>query len=211
MSKRYILGLDASTKTIGVALYEDLGKSGKLAYLTAITPKVKKSNLKMEMLFDKAKVFKESFLDKYKDFNITNIVIEEPLLGSNNIYTVATLLRYNTLIADACYKTFNIVPEFISSYDSRKYAFPELMGKRMFKKDGTPLPESKIEKSEPVLFGSYPYDVDKKMIVWEKVDELEPAVQWIHDKKGKLKAESFDMSDAITCVQGYMKKNMFWT
>ena len=36
-----ILGLDVSTKTIGIALFEDNGEGGKLQLLTHITPKVK--------------------------------------------------------------------------------------------------------------------------------------------------------------------------
>ena len=36
-----ILGLDVSTKTIGISLFEDFGESGKLQLLTHITPKVK--------------------------------------------------------------------------------------------------------------------------------------------------------------------------
>ena len=36
-----ILGLDVSTKTIGVSIFEDLGDHGKLQLLTHITPKVK--------------------------------------------------------------------------------------------------------------------------------------------------------------------------
>ena len=36
-----ILGLDVSTKTIGISLFEDNGESGKLQMLTHITPKVK--------------------------------------------------------------------------------------------------------------------------------------------------------------------------
>ena len=39
--KKYILGLDVSTKTIGIALYEDLGDKGALIVLTHVTPKIK--------------------------------------------------------------------------------------------------------------------------------------------------------------------------
>ena len=36
-----ILGLDVSTKTIGIAIFEDSGENGKLQLLTHITPKIK--------------------------------------------------------------------------------------------------------------------------------------------------------------------------
>ena len=41
--------------------------------------------------------FKEK-IEGYKDLNIVKVVIEEPLLNSNNIWTVGTLLRYNSKI-----------------------------------------------------------------------------------------------------------------
>jgi hypothetical protein len=103
-----------------------------------------------------------------------------------------------------------IVPEFISSYDARKYAFPELMAIRKSKKDGTPLAEKQIAKNSPVLFGEFPFDVDKKYVLWEKVAELEPQVTWFYDKNNKLKKETFDTSDAYTAARGYMNKIEVW-
>jgi hypothetical protein len=91
------------------------------------------------------------------------------------------------MISKSVYDTLGVVPEFISSYDARKYAFPELMAVRRFKKDGTPLTEKAIEKNTPVLFGDYPFDIDKKMVIFEKVCDLEPQVVWFYDKKYKLK------------------------
>ena len=50
-----ILGLDVSTKTIGISLFEDKGESGKLQMLTHITPKVKpKPKDNIELLIKKA-------------------------------------------------------------------------------------------------------------------------------------------------------------
>jgi RNase H-fold protein (predicted Holliday junction resolvase) len=54
--KKYILGLDVSTKTIGIALYEDLGDKGALTVLTHVTPKIKPAPTnKNEELFKKIK------------------------------------------------------------------------------------------------------------------------------------------------------------
>jgi hypothetical protein len=113
------------------------------------------------------------------------------------------------MISKSVYDTIGVVPDFISSYDARKYAFPELMAIRRFKKDGTPLNEKQIAKNEPVLFGAYEFDVDKKFVLWEKVCELEPQVIWLYDKKNKLKKESFDLSDAYVAGLGYMNKTGF--
>lgn len=215
----FILALDVSTSTIGIALFEDLGTKGKLSWLSHVSPKVKpQPESKMEELFRKIEIFESEFLLKthelfggsLKDLGITRVVIEEPLLQSNNVYTIATLLRFNGMISKSIYDTLGIVPEFISSYDARKYAFPELMAVRTSKKDGTKLNEKQIAKNQPVLFGGYPFDVDKKYILWEKTSELEPAVVWLFDKNNKLKKETFDMSDAYTAARGYMNKIGKW-
>lgn len=208
MSK--VLGLDVSTKTIGISLFDI--KDGKLILLTHVTPKIKGIDKlsDIEVLIKKAQVFEEEFLEKYADEDIEKVIIEEPLLGSNNVYTMATLIRFNGMISRSVYETLNVVPEFISSYDSRKYAFPELMQKRSVNKKGESYTEKEIEKSKPVLFGAYPFDVDKKMVIWEKVSELEPQIVWFYDKNHKLKKENFDMTDAYACVRGAMNKQSLW-
>lgn len=209
--KNLILGLDVSTKTIGIALFEDLGESGNLKLLTHVTPNVKpKPESNIQMLFEKARIFDEEFLNKYSNVGISRVIIEEPLLRSNNVNTVATLLRFNGMIARAIYDTLHIVPEFISSYDARKFGFPELMEVRTSNKKGQPYTEKEISKKEPVLFGGYDWDVDKKMIVWEKVADLEPQITWLHTRTKTLKKENFDMSDSYICVIGYMHKNGYW-
>lgn len=208
---QFLLALDVSTSTIGIALFEDMGDRGELKLLHHVSPKVKpKPENKMEELFKKVEIFEQEFLKHYSDFGITRVVIEEPLLQSNNVYTIATLLRFNGMISKSVYDTIGVVPEFISSYDARKFAFPELMAVRKFKKDGTPLAEKAIAKNSPVLFGEYPFDVDKKYVLWEKVAELEPQVTWFYDKNNKLKKETFDTSDAYVAGIGYMQKHEIW-
>lgn len=183
-----ILGLDVSTKTIGFALFEL--SSSKLLELTHFSPKIKpQPEDKFEELLKKADAFK-NHLEKYKNIGITRVIIEEPLLNSNNLYTVGTLLRYNTMILKICYDILGVVPTFISTYNARKYAFPDLM---------TP-----NEKGKIVLFGKYPKDIDKKKIIWEHVNVLFPEVDWQKDKKGNIRKECFDEADAVTCVVGYV-------
>ena len=205
----FLLSLDVSTSTIGIALFEI--ETGKLKLLHHVSPKVKPlPESKMEELFKKVEIFEQEFLSNYTNFGITKVVIEEPLLQSNNVYTIATLLRFNGMISRSVYDTLGVTPEFISSYDARKYAFPELMAVRRFKKDGSPLNEKQITKNQPVLFGAYDFNVDKKFVLWEKVCELEPQVVWLYDKKNKLKKESFDLSDAYVAGLGFMNKMSFW-
>ena len=189
-----VLGLDVSTKTIGFALF-DL-QSQELLELTHVSPIPKpKTDNKIEELLLKSDLFKVK-IDQYKNMGITHVVIEEPLLNSNNVYTIGILLRYNTLITKQIYDTLGVVPEFISTYNSRKFAFPELVQKN--------------DKNKFVLFGGYPKDIDKKMIVWERVAKKEPQITWVYTKNNTLKKECFDMSDAYACVVGHMKQKSIW-
>lgn len=207
----FVLGLDVSTKTIGIALFEDNGNSGSLKLLHHVTPKIKpKPKNKMQELFEKARIFEDEFLINYKDFGITKVIIEEPLLRSNNVNTVATLLRFNGMISRAVYDMLGIVPEFVSSYDARKYAFPELMAKRTGTRAGKMFSEKEMEKKNPVLFGGLPFDIDKKQIIFDKVYDLEPQITWLYSKNNTLKVENFDMTDAYAAVKGYMNMTNVW-
>ena len=186
-NKPKILGLDISTKTIGFALFDISGS--KLLELTHFSPKIKpQPEDKLEELMMKANAF-QKVLDNYKDMGITRVIIEEPLLNSNNVYTVGTLLRYNTLICKLIYDNFQIVPTFVSTYNARKFAFPDLVRPN--------------DKGRNVLFGGYPKDIDKKQVIWEHVNSLFPEVNWLKGKNDVLKKENFDMADAVTCVIGY--------
>jgi hypothetical protein len=206
---KHLLSLDVSTSTIGIALFDI--DTRKLKLLHHVSPKVKpKPENKMEELFKKVEIFEREFLSQYSNFNITRVVIEEPLLQSNNVYTIATLLRFNGMISKSVYDTIGVVPDFISSYDARKFAFPELMAVRRFKKNGTPLTEKEIAKNTPVLFGGFDFDVDKKSILWDLVADLYPQVVWLYDKNNKLKKENYDMSDAVVAGLGFMHQHGFW-
>jgi hypothetical protein len=89
-----------------------------------------------------------------------------------------------------------IVPEFISTYNSRKFAFPELVKEN--------------DKKKHVLFGGLPKDIDKKMIIWELVAKKEPQIQWQYTRNNTLKKENFDQTDAYACVLGYMRSKEIW-
>jgi hypothetical protein len=189
-----VLGLDISTKTIGWALFDIQSK--QLLELTHFSPKIKpKPEDKLVEMMSKVDQFKQKMAD-YKNVGITKIVIEEPLINSNNIRTVAILMRYNSFITRVIYDVLGILPEYISTYDSRKYAFPTLYA-----------PNNKGKK---VLFGGYEKGCDKKHIVWEKVSTKEPHLTWMYTRNNTLKKENYDMCDAYTCVLGQMSKSEIW-
>jgi len=189
-----VLGLDISTKTIGWALFDF--HSQNLLELTHFSPVIKpKREDKMEELMFKVDAFEEK-LNTYKDLGITKVIIEEPLLNSNNVWTVGTLLRYNSMISRSIYKVLGIVPKYISTYNSRKYAWPELVQEN--------------NKGKRVLFGGLPKTIDKKELIWQQVSKAEPQIVWLYTRNNTLKKECFDQADAYTCVLGYMKKEGIW-
>ena len=189
-----VLGLDVSTRTIGVALFDVQTK--ELLELTHISPVPKpKVENKIEELLLKAQIFREK-LKEYKDLGIVRVVIEEPLINSNNVYTVQTLLRFNSFVFKEIYNILGIIPEFISTYNSRKFAFPELVQEN--------------DKKKFVLFGGLPKDVDKKTIIWDKVAKREPQINWLYTKNNTLKKENFDQTDAYCAALGYMKMKEIW-
>jgi len=189
-----VLGLDVSTKTIGWALFDM--RTQELMELTHVSPRPKiTSENKIEELLLKADVFK-SKLEEYKNLGITKVIIEEPLLNSNNIYTVQTLLRYNSFVTKNIYDVLGLVPEFISTYNSRKFAFPQLLQLN--------------DKSKMVLFGGLPKDIDKKQIIWDLVAKREPQITWQYTRNNTLKKENFDQTDAYCAVLGHMKFKNIW-
>jgi hypothetical protein len=190
-----VLGLDISTKTIGWALFDM--QTSELLELTHISPrpKVDKEEDKLKELLLKSEIFAEK-LKEYKNLGIVRVVIEEPLLNSNNVYTIQTLLRVNSFVFKEIYNILDVVPEFISTYNSRKFAFPELIQEN--------------DKKKHVLFGGLPKDADKKMIIWDKVAKREPQIKWLYTKNNTLKKENFDQTDAYTCALGFMKSKGIW-
>jgi hypothetical protein len=189
-----VLGLDVSTKTVGVALFDIQNK--ELLELTHVSPVPKpKVENKIEELMLKSDIFKQK-LESYVGMGIKYVVIEEPLLNSNNVYTVGTLLRFNTLVCKEVYDILGVVPQFISTYNSRKFAFPELVQEN--------------DKGKFVLFGGLPKTIDKKNVIWDLVAKQEPQITWMYTRNNTLKKENFDMTDSYTCALGYMKMMKIW-
>ena len=189
-----VLGLDISTKTIGWSLFDI--QTQKLLELTHISPVIKpQPEDKIEELLMKVKSV-EDRLKEYKNFGIKKVIIEEPLLNSNNIYTIATLIRYNSMISKSIYDILGVVPSYISTYNARKFAWPGLI-----QDNG---------KGKKVLFGGLPKDADKKEIIWQLVSDAEPQIVWQYTRNSTLKKENFDQADAYTCVMGFMKQEGLW-
>ena len=210
---RIILGIDISTTCLGVSLAKYDGENIEVLKISHVKPKISKKIKGTEALFLKAKQFKEEFIEKYKNFGLTDIIIEEPLPNSQNNNTVTTLLRFNGMISQSIYEATGIVPKYITSYDARKYGFPELMAVRKYDKKGNMYDIKKYEKAlkneELVLFGNFPWDIEKKHVLLSKINELFEGIEWEYNKKGELKTENFDASDSLVCILGYINKEKY--
>lgn len=212
-NKRIVLGIDISTACTGVSLVSYDGEDIKILYIDRVKFKVPSKVKGIESLFLKSKQFIDDFLKKYENYGITDVIIEEPLPNSQNLDTVSTLLKFNGMLSQSVFQTTNVIPKYISSYDARKYAFPDLMSVRKYNKKGEVYNINHIrnamKKSELVLFGAYPFDCKKKFILWNKVSEMFPEIEWVYDKKGELKTENFDASDSLVCIMGYLTKEKY--
>lgn len=216
-----ILGLDVSTACIGVSIIEDNPEYSKpqIISITHKTPKIPGKIKGIESLCLKKNLFDNEFLnkiDEYTDKKITNVVIEEPLLSSNNAYTVAELLRFNGMIAEGVYNILGIVPNFISSYDARTFSFPELLSVRKHNKKGEQYQLSHIlndiKNNHLVLFGAYPFDVDKKTVMMDMVNSYytgEEAIPWEINKKGNIAKENYDACDSLICALAFINVNKY--
>jgi hypothetical protein len=190
MSKKtgYSWSLDISTTNVGMALWYE---SGDLVELKHLELKVDRSIPEEERYLHKAKKFKEyviSYKSRVKEIygaEIENIFVEAPLSNTPvNINTTAKLLSFNGI---ACYilnEVFNKPPYLITVYQSRKLFCPELV--KITKKRNGQIKETL----------SFPKGVDKKEYIWEKVNELEPQIEWFFTRNNTLKSQSYDMSDA---------------
>ena len=210
---RTVLGLDVSTDTIGISLVliDDNGEviPVEVTHLKLKVPK-KKQYTTSELLFVKNNMFAQK-LSEYNDkYIIDKVVIEEPLVSSNNAITVSTLLKFNGMVSLTVYNMLKVAPEYISSYDARKYGMPQLMGIRKYDKNGNEYPLNKImkaiSKNELTLFGAYPFDIAKKDVIWGYISEKFPNISWVYNKKGELRKENFDASDSLICIMGALNR-----
>jgi hypothetical protein len=106
---------------------------------------------------------------------IEHIAIEEPLQSfegrKSNPQTIAKLNFFNGMVSSAVYNYFGIEPVHLNVLTIRATAFPGLI-KRGQDKSG-------------------------KMLVWERVTQLEPQLDWKYGPRSrKLLDENFDMADS---------------
>lgn len=213
LGKRIILGLDISTACTGASILSvDSDNNYNVEFIDRYIFKTPKNLKGTEALFYKSQQFRDEFIAKH-NVGFSDIVIEEPLPNSQNRNTLTSLLKFNGMLSQSIYESTGVVPKYISSYDARRFAFPELIAVRKFNKKGDIYSakdiKSALKKSNVVLFGSFPFDCAKKEIMWNLVSEKFPYIEWVYDKKGKLVKENFDASDSLVCALGYLNMEKY--
>ena len=197
--EKYIWSLDISTTNIGMALWSDKGKLIELKHLELKTDK----NTPVENRdIYKAEIFKKYVLD-YKEHvlhelngEIINVIVEEPLGGSNNANTVSLLFGFNGICRYIIYNVFGMYPMKISVHESRKLFCPELVFVTF----------PKGERKETLSFPPE-YRKEKKLYIWKKVCNLEPQIEWFYKKNSdNPKPMCFDMSDSYAVGFAGLKK-----
>lgn len=221
-----ILGLDISTACIGISiLYDDGANEPHVEMISHVSPKIDKNIKGIEALILRKDIFEQNFLLRMDDIlskidcplkKITECIIEAPLVytsAGSNAQTVAQLNQFNALLSEGIYKVLGIVPHYISSYDARMISFPELLSIRKFNKRGEPYNLKHLNKAlnenHLILFGSFPFDCDKKSIMMNAVCEKYPNIPWIYNSKGQLKKENYDSCDALICALAYSNQKKY--
>lgn len=221
-----ILGLDISTACIGISIvYDDGVNEPQVEVISHVSPKIKKDIKGIEALILRKDIFEQEFLSRMDEIlanikcplkKITECIIEAPLIytsAGSNAETVSQLTQFNALLSEGVYKTLGIVPHYISSYDARMASFPELISVRKFNRKGEIYPVAHFKKAlkdnNLTLFGSYPFDCDKKSIMMNMVCDKYPNIPWIYNKKGELKKENYDSCDALICALAYSNSKRY--
>lgn len=134
---------------------------------------------KFDNIFEKAS-FIEYYLNKIlmiNTFGIKKIYIEDISKKFNDkfstAHTITLLARFNGIISYILYDLMGLMPEFISASSARKLSY----GRAFIR------------------------GVNTKEFVFREFSKLENNINWIKDKKGRIKKEAYDAVDAFTLAK----------
>jgi len=187
----YYISLDVSTTNVGMAVWNS---DGKLVELKHLELKIDRKIQAEDRYIYKANLLRD-YLVKYRSYieedlkgTVEDVFIEAPLSNTpKNINTTAMLLGFNGIACYKIYEIFNIIPKKISVYDSRCIFCPEFI-KETKKRDGT------IKKT--LSFPKGWKNMEKKEYIRQKVEKLQPQIEWFYTRNNTIKDSSYDMSDA---------------
>lgn len=133
-------------------------------------------------LFEKFKEFKEK-TQYFQLLGIDRIAIEEPVKKFegkfSNADTISKLNIFNGMISACVYTDLGLIPTYHNVKTARATLFPGL--------------QSKNEKGTI------------KHLIWERVMQMEPKLNWVYNRNGKLITENYDMADAYVIGMAHLK------
>lgn len=192
MRKKYILGLDISTSTVGISLFDI---DGNLIELNHISP-ISKCSAKHEELFEKSQIIVD-FLTVNYEKDIDSIIIESPLISSKQFDTAALLNYFAGIMFASLKKAYkDCTFHYITVDEARRFGLSELVGgknKTLFGELTKNLKD--VEVSEL-----------KKMAVLSSVAQKFPDIVWLLNNNLTIDKKNFDRADSITVVLGHMEK-----
>lgn len=114
-----MLGLDISTSITGVTLANEEGILLCEYWDT-------RNKRKFPTLYEKASFIRENLLTISRQYNVSEIFIEQSLQsfrsGFSSAKTLSTLSRFNGIISWSCYEVFNTKPQMLAAATARKQA-----------------------------------------------------------------------------------------
>jgi hypothetical protein len=184
---RVFVSFDISTSCIGVSIFNENFELTSVKALKMTTNK----DCQDDPEITKGDGFKK-FVEELKIYEIIDIFVEEPLVKSNNVYTVNKLLKFNGICSYILRDVLGIIPKFMSVDEVRRIFCPEMT-------------EYDAKKNKFTLkFKSR--KIDPKTYIFEKIAKDYENISWLFNKNGKLKTENFDITDSIALAKSSFKK-----
>jgi hypothetical protein len=184
---RVFVSFDISTSCIGVSIFNENFELTSVKALKMTTNK----DCQDDPEITKGDGFKK-FVEELKIYEIIDIFVEEPLVKSNNVYTVNKLLKFNGICSYILRDVLGIIPKFMSVDEVRRIFCPEMT-------------EYDARKNKFTLkFKSR--KIDPKTYIFEKIAKDYENISWLFNKNGKLKTENFDITDSIALAKSSFKK-----
>ena len=185
---RVFISFDISTSCIGVSIFNENFELTSVKALKMTTNK----DCQDDPEITKGDGFKK-FVEELKIYEIIDIFVEEPLVKSNNVYTVNKLLKFNGICSYILRDVLGIIPKFMSVDEVRRIFCPEMT-------------EYDAKKNKFTLkFKSR--KIDPKTYIFEKISKEYENISWLFNKNGKLKTENFDITDSIALAKASFKKH----
>jgi len=200
-NRKYVLGLDVSTSTIGVSLFEDLGDEGQLVLLTHFEPKLNpEPETQLERYIEKANLCIDKLFEDFKIYNISRIIVEKPLLNSASQKIAKALEMFNEYLTNKLSKLFKVKIDFVTVDEARRYGLPELVNQNGVLMGDFPTKIAGLKKGEW-----------NKFLIMYLISQRYKEVSWLLNGNLKVNTKNFDRADAIVAVLGFMQKQNIWT